>query len=382
MAKKVRKEKYITVQSKGKGTYITVRFTYKFSEETKTYSKTFNVADYSSLADCMNAACRHRDIKRAELATTGFQSDANFTVNEITEIYVAKKHMPASSKRVFYSNYNNYIYPQFGERPIKNITAVEIEESLNAMRTERSDEVIGRVFGIWKSIFSTARKLRAVSANITEEVTVPKSRYYPDERTVKEVSDEQVDETLKALGSHSDRESTQFNLDLLAYMIVLCRQTGLRPAEVFALKRSNVDFVNRTITVNCQYGSDESGPAVVAVKNKTSVRQIPLTLTAELALKGAMGMSANEYIFTKWEGNLFTSGYISSTFHDLGIEDKFSIYSLRHQFSTDMITSNVDPRTVMELMGHTNTDMSIGTYARSNEEKKREALAEIGRRKS
>jgi integrase len=45
-----------------------------------------------------------------------------------------------------------------------------------------------------------------------------------------------------------------------------------------------------------------------------------------------------------------------------------------------MITSNVDPRTVMELMGHCSTEMTIGTYARSSEEVKRKALEEIGKR--
>jgi integrase len=379
MAKKVRKEKYITVQTKGKGTYVTVRFSYKFSEETKTYSKTFNAADYPTLSECMNAACRHRDIKRAELASAGFQEGVELTVNEVCEIYVANKHMPASTRRVFYTNYNNYIFPRFGDRSIVNVTAVEIEESLNAMRRERSDEVIGRVFGIWKSIYATARKLRAVKYNVTEEVTVPASRYFPEERTVKEVSDDTIEEALKALQAPSDRESTRFNHSLLAYMIVLCRQTGLRPAEAFALKRSNVNLDDHVILINCQYGSDENGRAIVTVKNKTSVRQIPLTVTAELALRGAMAMSANELIFTKWEGDLFTSNYISCTLSYLGVRN-FSIYSLRHQFSTDMITSNVDPRTVMELMGHTNTDMSIGTYARSNDQKKRDALAEIGRK--
>ena len=379
MAKKVRKEKYITVQEKASGTYLYVRFTYKFSEETRTYTKTFNAADYPSLSEAMNAACKHRDIKRAELLQ-GFMVDSDLTVNDIKEIYVAKKHMPASTRAMFESNYRNYIEPGFGSRLIKKVTAIEIEESLTILRDTRSKEVLGRVFGIWKQLYATARKIRAVTVNITEEVEVPKSRFYPEERTVKQVSDDNIDEALKALRTCSERESTLFNAGLLAYMIVLCRQTGLRPSEVFALKRENIDLVNHTIRINCQYGSNEYGRAVVAPKNPTSVREIPLSKIAEMALKGAMSMSANEFVFTKWEGNLFTSNYVTNLLQKCKGVDRFSIYSLRHQFSSDMITSNVDPRTVMELMGHNNTDMSIGTYARSNDEKKRQAIVEIGRK--
>jgi hypothetical protein len=75
----------------------------------------------------MNAACRHRDIERAELASAGFQEGVELTVNEVCEIYVANKHMPSSTRRVFYTNYNNYIFPRFGDRSIVNVTAVEIE---------------------------------------------------------------------------------------------------------------------------------------------------------------------------------------------------------------------------------------------------------------
>lgn len=382
MAKCSRKEKYIVKQIKNENVYFIVKFTYNTVNGTKTYTKCFSVSDYATQTECLNAACRHRDIKRAELAGAGFTEDKKLTVNECVDLFVAKKHMPASTKRLFFSNYKNYIEPTFGERSVASVTALEIEESLNLMRNEHSDQVIKRVFGIWKDIFSTARKLRAVRYNVTEEVEVPKSRFYPAEKTKKEVSDENIKKALEVLAHYSDRESSQFNATLISYIIVLCRQTGIRPAEAFALKRSNVDFAESIIHINCSYGTDENGRAVVATKTKTSVRDIPLTLAAELALRGAMAMSANEFIFTKWNGELFTATDVSNVLRSLeknGVK-RFSLYSLRHQFSSDMITSNVDPRTVMELMGHSSTEMSIEVYARSSDEKKRSALEELGRK--
>lgn len=380
MAKTSRKEKYISEQTKGNKTYLLVKFTYPTSAGSKTYTKTFAVSDYPTKSACMKAAVRHRDIKRAELASVGFAEDASLTVDEIKDIYIEKKHMPVSCLKVFNQNYTKYIAPRFGHRKIKDITAIEIEESLILMRDDHSDQVIRRVFGEWKALFSTARKLRVVTSLITEEVEVPKSRYYPEERTAKTVTDEQIDIAVKGLQNFSDRESTQFNASLLAYMIIVCRQTGLRPAEVFALKRGNIDFLERTVTVDCAYGTDEKGRAIVSTKTKASVRKIPLTLTAELALKGAMSMSANEFIFTKWDGNLFTTPDVTRYLGRIEGLERFSIYSMRHQFSSDMITNNVDPRTVMELMGHTNTSMTVGVYARSDDQKKREALEELGRR--
>ena len=49
------------------------------------------------------------------------------------------------------------------------------------------------------------------------------------------------------------------------------------------------------------------------------------------------------------------------------------MYQLRHQFSTDLLRSDVDPRTVQELMGHEHFTMSID-YARSDDAAKRDAI--------
>ena len=54
-------------------------------------------------------------------------------------------------------------------------------------------------------------------------------------------------------------------------------------------------------------------------------------------------------------------------------DGSFRAYTLRHQFTTDMLQQNVDIRTIMELMGHTESTMTL-YYARSNDQKKREAV--------
>ena len=382
MPKKMRKEKFTSVQKKGNSTFILVKFTYKVGDQRKTYTKTFNVADYPSYSECLKAACKHRDIKRAELLT-GFVPEAEMTCDELIDIYKAKKHLASSTAKAFDANYQKYIQPEYGNRNVAGISPLEIEDSLNALTRTCSQNVIDRLYNIWGSIFSTARKLRVITINPMEEVDKPKSRYFPEERTAKATTDEDIQALINALLESGRTEKERYDHTILAYMVILVRQTGMRPQEVTAVCRSNIDLDNRIIRVDRTYGSDESGRAIVGAKTATSVRNIPLTETAVNALQHVMNMSANEYIFMRFNGKLFTSEHIAGCFRDMRKKyglNPVSLYTLRHQFSSDLITANVDPRSVMELMGHSNVSTTLSVYARSNAETKRNAVEEIGRR--
>lgn len=382
MAKSARKEKYISAQKNGQ--YLLVKFTYNVGHTTKTYTKTFNVSDYRNYTEAMKAACKHRDIKRAELLS-GFVEEQKLTLDEVHDIYISRKHMAHNTLMAFETNYTKYIQPDHGNRYVSDITALEIEESMAKIRDKKSNEVLCRINNVWASLIGTARKLRVIKYNIMEEVEIPKSRYYPEERTKKVTTDEDIQTVLSALSQtavHATRELTRYNARILSYMIIVCRNTGIRPAEAYALRREVIDFYNHTLTIDCMYGSDEHGKAIVSAKTSTSVRTIPLTLAAEMALKGAMSMSANEYVFMQYNGKLFNNSAVQNTMKRAGVDGMLSLYTLRHQFSSDMITGGVDPRTVMELMGHKNLSMTVGTYARSTDEIKRNALEELGRRNS
>lgn len=73
---------------------------------------------------------------------------------------------------------------------------------------------------------------------------------------------------------------------------------------------------------------------------------------------------------------------INNTSKSLGID--FHLYMLRHNVASKLITANVDPRTVMEILGHSTPVTTIGTYARSDDDLKRNAinLVEISRKPS
>lgn len=380
MAKKKR-EKYIKERkskSTGSVTYQ-VSFAYLDAEGSETtYNKSFSEKEYGSAALAFEAAKRHRDEMRHRLNTEGIEKPkAEYSVDDVYSL--SKKLFPQSVEtfRKHDVQYNAYIKPIYGNKSIADVKASDIMLCLNALIEDKTDDTIRRVFGIWKRIISAALIEDIIFKDPTIKVKLPKSEVPAIHRNVNTTLEtiQSVQDAIMKYARGSDRY--QFNAKRLCYAIRLMYYTGMRPSECFALTRSDLDFESLTISVNKAVGSTKSKRLTVKrTKTESSVREIPITSEIESLLDEILDFQNNEYLFADYDGNLPDMRIIGKTINYVcqkeGID--FTLYRLRHKFSTDMITSKeVDIRTAMELMGHTAKSMTLD-YARSNEKLKREAL--------
>lgn len=371
----MKKEKYICSQKKNGNEYLMVKFTYKSNGKSCQYTKTFSVSDYPTRAKAMKAACEHRDLKRAELLTVGLPSGTKRTVDQCFDDYIRLYHVTLGTAKKLRSVYTNHIQPKYGSTNVSDITSMDIQNSMFSVRFTASDDVISRIKAVWRDIFKIAMKYSLVTLNPVEMAEKPKSKALVKPRN-QNVNDDDIDMIINYLETHGRDEATQYNYHITAGLIILMRETGMRPAECYALSRENIDFIHKLINVTNALGSNETEENVIS-KTKTvqSVRQIPMTSTCEACLIDLCSISANEYIFADYYGHMpdgeAMSNRIKGVARKLGID--FHLYMLRHRFSTKMVTNGVDVRTVMELMGHASPSMTV-SYARSDEAKKRSAL--------
>lgn len=163
------------------------------------------------------------------------------------------------------------------------------------------------------------------------------------------------------------------NLNLMAYAdylkpaVLLSLNTGLRRGELFGLKWSDVDFVQKTLTV-----------AAESAKNGKT-RHIPLNDEGLNVLKGWREQTAslNGYIFEGRNGQMF---------HDVrkswaGVLEKAKItgfrwHDLRHTFASKLVMAEVDLNTVRELLGHSDYKMTL-RYAHLAPEHKAMAVSKL-----
>ena len=161
--------------------------------------------------------------------------------------------------------------------------------------------------------------------------------------------------------------------DVLTPAVIVSLETGLRRGELFGLGWHSVDLGEKAKTLR-----------VEGTTAKTyETRDIPLNDTANKTLRDwwlQCGQPKAGYVFTldgKRLGSL-KKGYYA-VLPDAGIKrinakgERVNWHSLRHTFGSLLGAANVDPTTLMKLMGHANL-ATTQRYLHTDEDRKRAAV--------
>ena len=366
----MKKEKYISLSSDRKYVRLRIRL------NGTAVSQSYIVEDYGSVQLAMRAAVTDRDTWLSRIhAETVFNMNAKKT---FAEVYGEMKELFPKRKNTFikYDLLHGKYFSNLDTMSISKITAVEIMQVLNAMISIASQNTIAQVVGILRVTFRTARIRKYIATNPMEEIIVPRSEYEAHHREVS-VSFATVQEMIDALENTKRQSSAvRWNRYMIAQALKCMWYTGIRPAEAFALTRDDVDLEHKQIRIRSEIGSSYAEINVIRQpKTALSNRAIPISDDLAAILQNCLSMHTYNFVFPLYKGDHFdmkkARQIVNTTARRVGV--KFSMYQLRHQFSTDLLRSDVDPRTVQELMGHEHFTMSID-YARSDDSAKRDAI--------
>ena len=377
----MKKEKYIIEKKMKKGVCFEVNFKYYDKNGVKqTYSNSFHEIEYGSKSLAFKAAVNDRDKIRNILNTTGIKIKR---VPTLAEVYEEKKKifmLSEETNRKYDVLFRNYL-SDLSDVPIDKIKARDISISLNKM-IEKSQDEINRLFGLWKKIYHTAVMNDYVYVDMTLKVQVPVSEKIVIPKDVNMTCS--IDDVFDALMNYGYSDDTKYNCKVLAYAFRINYYMGMRPAELFALTRSDFDLVNKTVNIDKSIGTKKTDkspetnrPEKVIKKTKTisSIRKIPLPDICIADVIEVLKFAKFEHVFKRYDGNLMHSDYYSTLVLNASKKAgiKFNAYMLRHNFATELTLNKVDMRTIQELMGHTSSTMTL-SYARSTDEIKREVI--------
>lgn len=170
------------------------------------------------------------------------------------------------------------------------------------------------------------------------------------------------------------------DMDTYKLGVVICLSIGLRLGEICALQWEDIDFESQTLHVNRtvqrvrkEDGDKKTALVVGTPKTICSKREIPLPehlirllsyfpREGEYVVKGDCPMDPRSYQY-KFHTYLREAGIEKTHFH-----------VLRHTFATNCISNGADVKSVSELLGHSNVNITMNKYVHPAMESKRECL--------
>ena len=167
--------------------------------------------------------------------------------------------------------------------------------------------------------------------------------------------------------------------------VLLCLHTGLRLGELCALKWKDIDFGNRMVSVNqtVQRLYREGGKTKTVLletepKSEYSRREIPLPVII-LELFEKIRHEGN-YVFGKdkpMEPRTLQN-HFKRLLKKAGLKHK-NFHALRHTFATNCIESGADIKSLSEILGHSDVQISLNRYVHPSMDSKRKYLDGLSR---
>jgi integrase len=258
-----------------------------------------------------------------------------------------------------------HIRPVLGKLKLKNVTPAHVRGLYHEkLEVGLSPRTVQYIHVTLHKALKQAVADGLIPRNATEAVRPPQVR----KEEIRPLTAEQVKTLFEAVRG-----------DRLESLYVLAVHTGLRQGELLGLKWGDVDLEAGTLQVRCTLTTAKSGPMLTAPKTKGSRRTVKLSPTVLEDLRNHLERQLREIdqagdlwrenglIFASESGEPLKRHYITThQFKPLlkraGLP-QIRFHDLRHTCATLLLSKNVNPKVVSEMLGHAAIAITLDTYS-------------------
>ena len=298
---------------------------------------------------------------------------SNKTIREIAEAWKEYKrpYVKQSTMAAYVLILENHVLPEFGdndslhEHDVQAFVLKKIERGLSVKSVKDILIVLKMVmkFGVkneWMTHYEWDIK-------------------YPANNQPKEL------EVLSVANHKKILDYVQHNFTFMSLGIYISLSTGLRIGEICALKWSDINVADGTITVQRTIeriyvveGEKKHTQLVINTpKTVNSCREIPMSKELLAMVKPMKKVvNADFYVLTNEEKPTEPRtyrNYYNKLMEKLDIP-KLKYHGLRHSFATRCIEAGCDYKTVSVLLGHSNISTTLNLYVHPNMEQKKRCI--------
>ena len=285
-------------------------------------------------------------------------------------------------KESTYANYSNNIFnhiiPKLGNYTLNEINHKIIQDFLLELsKSGRKDNTGGLSEKTIKDITIIVKGSIKKGINEGKIKHIELSFNYPKDNKEK---------SIYILTKHEQSKITNYVLDNvntknIGFLISL--YSGIRIGELCALQWKDIDFKNNKLiiskTIQRVYIKDKdknvSKVIITTPKTKNANREIPINKDFIELLK-PLKTDKENYILSnndKYIEPRTYRKYFNKKLKELKIKH-FNFHSLRHTFATNCISLGCDYKTVSELLGHANVNITLNLYVHPRYSQKKKCI--------
>ena len=294
---------------------------------------------------------------------------SNVTVDEYLQRWL-NDSVKGSVRPITFESYERlirvHIVPAVGRIKLKALSPANLQ-ALYRDRLEAglSPCTVQRVHAVIHRALKQALRWGLVARNVSEATDPPRVQ----RKEVRPLTPQQVRGLLKT--AHGDR---------LEALYMLAITTGLRQGELFGLRWEDVDLETGRLSVRQALTTPRGGRRLGPPKRSKSRRSVKITAGAVKALAAHREHQLEErerlaelwndhgFVFTTQVGtpinrhNFFRRSF-KPLLEQAGLPSTVRFHDLRHTCATLLLSKNVNPKIVQELLGHANISQTMDTYS-------------------
>lgn len=278
----------------------------------------------------------------------------SITFKEYSDLHM--KHLKISLEA---NTYNGYVSALLKFKPLNDlkmteITPTHIQNIVDTMVNVIAQSTLKLYIQKMHAFFNVAiEKYKIITENPVKNIRFKSTIKSHDRKALTSKESEELLEKLKV---------RNINYYIISLILIEC---GLRIGELIGLTWNDIDFQNKTISINKQWKLINKGKyGSGATKSKHSNRIVPMSRNVYNALKN--------YNMRNLDGRLFgykntsaISGDLKKTYSKLGFQ--ITVHELRHTYATKLISNGIDFKTAAKILGH-DVEQTIKTYSHVTDE--------------
>jgi integrase len=309
----------------------------------------------------------------------------NMTFGDLSSLWLTAARLRVKAST--YASYINILYrhilPVLGEYRLDKLTRGVLDNfaslKLTSGRTDGkgglSPKSVRDMLCLVKSIISYGESEKLIARD-SVTVTYPKD----DAKEMRVLSRAEQDSLEKVLAC---------NTDLYKFGVMLCLYTGIRIGEVCALRWENISLNNGVISIRNTVQRIKSANGVNRCKteiivdtpkSKRSVRDIPFPCFLNESFERFLANSRSAYLLTGKEESVTEPRTLQNKFKSYlkasGL-DGVNFHALRHTFATRCIEAGFDVKSLSEILGHSNVNITLNRYVHSSLDQKRAQMKHL-----